>query len=100
VTQRTREIGIRAALGASAGHTRTLFLRRAARLAAGGVVVGTLAGLGATRAVRHLLYGVSHADPLVFLCVATLLSCSTLLAAYVPARKATRVDPMVSLRAE
>jgi putative ABC transport system permease protein len=100
VTQRTREIGIRAALGARAADTRSLFLRRAGRLALTGVGVGTLAALGATRAVRHLLYGVSHADPFVFVAVAVLLGGATLLAAYVPARRATRVDPMVSLRTD
>jgi putative ABC transport system permease protein len=100
VSQRTRELGIRTALGASANDTVRLVLRHALALMALGAVLGAAAGLGATRLLTSLLFGVSPTDPLAFLAVLTILAMVALVASLAPARRATRVDPMVALRAE
>ena len=100
VTQRTREIGVRAALGASAKQILNMVLKEGTITALFGVLVGALASLALTRSIRALLYEVSPVDPVTFLGVALLLLLAVLLACWVPARRATRVDPMTALRYE
>jgi len=98
VSQRTREIGIRVAVGASRGDVLGLFVRQGLRLAGFGVVIGLGAGLGATRLLRSQLYGVGASDPATLLSASALLLAVALLACLVPARRAARVDPMNALR--
>ncbi|MFZ0581909.1 MAG: FtsX-like permease family protein, partial [Candidatus Acidiferrales bacterium] len=100
VQQRTQEIGIRMALGASPEHVRKMVVMQGMRLAAIGVVIGVAAALGLTRFMAGLIYGVKTWDPIVFVTVAVLLSAVAWFATYIPARRASRVDPMVSLRYE
>jgi putative ABC transport system permease protein len=100
VSQRRNEIGIRMAIGAQASDIQRLVLTRGAALVFAGVGVGLAAALALTRLMQGLLYDVSAADPLTLLCVATTLVAVALLASYVPARRAVRVDPLVALRSE
>ena len=100
VAQRAREIGVRMALGASPGDARLMVLREGATLAGAGIVVGVVAALLSTRALSGLLYGVTTLDPLTFGAVPVGLIVVALLASYLPARRATRVDPSTALRAE
>lgn len=100
VAQRTREIGVRVALGARDADVARLVLGEGIRLAAVGVVLGLAGALAATRALRGLLYGVNPTDPLTFVAIALLLAGVALLASYIPARRALRVDPTEALRAE
>ena len=100
VTQRTQELGIRIALGAQRRDVLRLVLGQGTRLTLLGVTVGVLAGLGFARLLSTLLFGVSATDPLTFACVAALLGLVGLAACYIPARRATRVDPIVALRYE
>jgi predicted permease len=100
VAQREREIGIRMSLGAHAGAVLRLMLRQGAWLIASGVAVGVGGALAATRLVSSFLYDVSPTDPLTFLAVTLLLAGVALLACWIPARRATRVDPMIVLRCE
>ncbi|MDQ6886219.1 MAG: ABC transporter permease [Gemmatimonadota bacterium] len=100
VAQRTREIGIRIALGARAHDVVSMIVRQGTTLAVTGVLVGTVAALLLTRLLAGLLYGVPPRDPLTFAGVATLLFVMAVGAAYVPARRATRVEPTEALRAE
>lgn len=100
VAQRTREIGIRVALGASPGGVTGLFLRQALPVVLGGAVAGTLIGLAATRALRGLLIGVAPSDPFAFATAAALLCAVALLATWWPARRAAGVEPAVALRSE
>jgi predicted permease len=98
VTRRTREIGIRVALGAQQGNVVTLVLRQGIVLVVLGCAFGVAAGLGLTRYLRSLLYGVEPLDPLTFVSVVTLLFVVALAACYLPARRASQVDPMIALR--
>jgi predicted permease len=100
VSQRTREFGIRAALGASPGNLIGLVLRRGLLLAVGGLAIGGLAALSLTRLLGQLLYGISPDDPLTFAAVALLLLAVALVASWLPAQRAAKVDPLVALRAE
>jgi predicted permease len=98
--QRTREIGIRIALGAGSRDVSGLFLRHGLALAAIGIAIGMAAAAGATRVMTALLFGVSALDPLTYVAVAVALGGTALLASYLPAVRATRIDPAVALRTE
>jgi putative ABC transport system permease protein len=100
VAQRGRELGVRMALGATARDVVRLVLRQSARLAAAGVVVGLLGGLAAARLLTSLLFGVQPRDPATFAVVGFGLFGVALVATFVPARRASRVDPMEALRTE
>lgn len=100
VTQRTRELGVRMALGADAGNTIRLVLGRSMLLVGGGTACGLIASFAVTRAIAGLLYDVSPLDPIVFAGVSLLLAASGFVASVIPALRATRVDPIVALRVQ
>jgi predicted permease len=100
VSKRTREIGIRIALGAQRGDVVWLVLREGARFAVIGIVLGLASAFAVTRWMSSELYGVSSADPLTFGSVAALMAIVTMLACFIPARRAAKVDPMLALRYE
>jgi predicted permease len=100
VSQKTREVGVRMALGADAGHVLWLFVREGLILTAIGLVAGFFAALGSTRLLAAFLYGVRPTDPATFVVVPALFGAVAFLASYLPARRATRIDPMVALRCE
>jgi putative ABC transport system permease protein len=100
VIQRTREIGVRVALGARRSDVMRLVLTQALRLTLWGMGIGAVGAFAVTRVLSNVLYGISPTDPVSFLGVGTLLTLISLAAAYVPARWATRVDAMQALRTE
>ena len=100
VEQRTQEIGIRLALGAGRGQVRNMVIVQGMSLAVVGVVIGTAAALGLSRLIESLLFGVTARDPIVFAGVPTLLSLVALVAVWLPARRATRINPIDALRCE
>jgi predicted permease len=100
VAQRTHEIGIRSALGAQRGDLMRMILQQGMKSAAAGIGIGLAAGLGLTRLMKSLLFGVGAMDPVTFISVAMLLLLVALAASYIPARRAMRVDPLVALKYE
>jgi ABC-type antimicrobial peptide transport system permease subunit len=100
VSQRTREVGIRMALGASRQHVMKMIARQGMSLAAVGVVIGLLLALGLVKLVSALLIGIGGYDVTIFLLVPVLLAVVALVACYLPARRATKVNPLVALRYE
>jgi ABC-type antimicrobial peptide transport system permease subunit len=98
--RRTQELGVRMALGAPRRHVLGLMMWMGGKLVAGGLIVGITVSLLATRALRSQLFGVTPADPLSYAIVAALLAAVALIAAYIPARRASTIDPVVALRQE
>jgi putative ABC transport system permease protein len=100
VTERMREIGVRSALGATRRSILTLIVRQGLTLVLLGIVIGVGGALGATRALVSLMFDVSRLDPVTYLGVGALLVGVSLLACWLPAWRAARVDPVITLRAE
>jgi ABC-type antimicrobial peptide transport system permease subunit len=100
VMQRTQEIGIRMALGAKRGQVVTLVIRQGAILAAVGIGLGLAVAAAGARFLQGLLFGITPLDPKTFVAVSLMFGLVTTFASYVPARRATKVDPMVALRSE
>jgi ABC-type antimicrobial peptide transport system permease subunit len=100
VSQRTREIGIRMALGATSGNVLAVVLTQGARLALIGLGIGLAGSFAVTKLMSSVLYGVSATDLVTFAAVSALLAVVVLAACYVPARRASKVDPMIALRYE
>jgi putative ABC transport system permease protein len=100
VTERTHEIGVRLALGAQRRDVVAMVVRHGMLMALAGTGVGLTAAFAVVRVMSELLYGISAADPATFIVIPVLLLAVALAACYIPARRATRVDPMIALRAE
>jgi putative ABC transport system permease protein len=99
VNRRSHEIGVRLAMGATAGDIMRMVIGRAALLGALGIAIGAAAALALTRLISGMLYGVKATDPLTFVTVAAVLFGAAIAASYTPARRATRVSPLAALRA-
>jgi putative ABC transport system permease protein len=100
VNQQTREIGIRMAMGAQTGRVLNLVVGQGMRLAGAGLLLGLIVAFASMRVLSTLLYGVSAHDPLTFIFVSVVLALAAALACYIPARRATKVDPIIALRYE
>jgi len=100
VTRRVKEIGVRMALGAEAKNVRRMFIWQGTRVVLLGVLVGVPAAVGLTRYVQTLLYGVERLDVSAFAGMSAVMLAVALLASYIPARRASRVDPLIALRGE
>jgi putative ABC transport system permease protein len=100
VTQRRQELGIRMALGARPGDILSLVLRRGMKLTLIGIALGLMGAFASTRLLRDMLFGIKPVDPLTFAAMTLLLMCISLVACFLPARRATKVDPMNVLRSE
>ena len=100
VSRRTHEIGVRVALGATPGTVVRLVIGQGMRVVGAGVVVGVIGALLVTRLMTNVVYGVRVTDPITYVGVATLLSVVALVASYIPARRATRIDPLVAMRTD
>ncbi|HEV2444941.1 MAG TPA: FtsX-like permease family protein, partial [Candidatus Sulfopaludibacter sp.] len=100
VSQRTREIGVRMALGATSGHMLRMVIRSGLTLCGTGVAIGTAGALALRRVVAAFVFGVSAADPTIYAGVALLMAAVALAACYLPARRASRIDPALALRWE
>jgi putative ABC transport system permease protein len=100
VSRRTQEIGVRMAMGATGSDIFKLILKQGMLLTFAGVAIGIIAALGLTRLLTTLLFGVKANDPVTFIVIGLLLMFVAFLACYIPARKATKVDPMIALRYE
>ncbi|OFW22212.1 MAG: hypothetical protein A3G21_21875 [Acidobacteria bacterium RIFCSPLOWO2_12_FULL_66_21] len=100
VQRRTREMGIRLALGADIPRLRNMVLWEGCRLAGAGLVIGVVSALGVTRFISSYLFGVAPRDPVVFTLIPLALGAVALASVWLPARRATRVDPIVALRVE
>jgi putative ABC transport system permease protein len=100
ITQRAHEIGVRRAMGAQKRDVLTLIIRQEVALILISVLIGLAGAFAVTRIMRSLLYGVSSTDPLIFMVTPLLLIGVALVASYIPARRATKVDPQVALRYE
>ena len=100
ITQRTREVGLRIALGAKGSEVQRMFLRRGLAITAIGIVAGTIAAFALTRGMSSLLFGVSPVDPVTYTAVSIVLLVAAGLASYLPSLRATHVNPIDSLRVE
>ena len=100
MAQRTREIGIRMALGAARGQVLRLVLGQGLRLCGAGIACGAVAALALTRLLASMIYGVSASDPMTYAALVGLVAAVAFLATWLPARRATRVEPVVALGAE
>ena len=100
VAQRTQEIGIRMALGADRRNVFAVVIGQGARLAGLGIAIGFVAALATTRILASFLFGIGATDPLTFLEVSVVLAATAFVACYLPARRATRVDPLIALKTE
>jgi ABC-type antimicrobial peptide transport system permease subunit len=100
VVRRSREIGIRMALGAQGTDVRRVFLRQALWLTAAGILIGIGVAMAVTRFMSAFLFGVGPIDPVTYAAVSGVLAVAVLVGTYLPARRATRVDPLVALRSE